>query len=272
MRKNRFQFWQRKFSIFQLCRIWNALFAAGVCVYSFFIAKNSLNYCDVALLSLGVFFLLAFANTHNDIIDFEIDKINRPNRPLPSGKMSLKTARIIALASFLLAIILGFASGFEFALLFVAVGTLCFIYNRFLKGLPLAGNLAVALLTTTPIIIPILKFKSLQPELLNLAFFAFILTFAREITKDIEDIEGDKALGLKTFPVLLGTNLSFALVLICEIQCLAVLALFKLPAFLVILPCLALSVIFACLKKWWLSQTMLKITMPIGMAVFYLLQ
>jgi geranylgeranylglycerol-phosphate geranylgeranyltransferase len=113
-----------------------------------------------------------------------------------------------------------------------------------------------------------LKFKSMQPELLNLAFFAFMLTFVREITKDIEDMEGDKALGLKTFPVLFGANFSFAFVLICEFQCLTLLALVKLPVFLVILPCLALSVIFACLKKWRLSQTMLKITMLAGMAVF----
>jgi len=243
------------------------LFAAGVCVYSFFIAKSNFN-CDVALLSLGVFFLLAFANSHNDIIDFEIDKINRPKRPLPSGKISLKTACIVAFASFLLAIILGFASGLEFALLFIAVGTLCFMYNKFLKGLPLVGNLAVALLTTTPIIIPILKFRFLQPELLNLVFFAFMLTFVREITKDIEDIEGDKALGLKTFPVLFGVNFSFAFVLICEFQCLTVLALFKWPVLLVILPCMALSVIFACLKKWRLSQTMLKVTMPAGLVIF----
>jgi len=217
-----------------------------------------------------MFFLLAFANTHNDIIDFEIDKINRPKRPLPGGKINFKTARIVAFACFLAAIILGFISGFEFALLFTAIGILCFAYNKFLKGLPLVGNLAVALLTTTPIIVPMLKFKFLQPELLNLAFFAFMLTFAREITKDIEDSEGDKALGLKTLPVLLGANLSFSLVLICEFQCLVMLALFKWSLFFAILPCIALSVIFACLKKWRFSQTILKATMLAGLAVFYI--
>ncbi len=259
-------------SILKLCRVWNALFAAGVCIYSFLIVKNNfdLSYCDIALLSLGVFFLLAFANAHNDIIDFEIDKINRPKRPLPSGEISLRIARITAFAGLFLAIILGFISGFEFALLFAAIGTLCFAYNKFLKGLPLIGNLAVALLTTTPIIIPMLKFGLPQPELLNLAFFAFMLTFAREITKDIEDMEGDKALGLKTFPVLLGANISFTLVIICEFQCLAMLALFKLPVVFAVLPCLFLSAVFAYLKKWRLSQTMIKIAMPAGLVVFSL--
>ncbi|MCL2100799.1 MAG: UbiA family prenyltransferase [Fibromonadales bacterium] len=208
---------------------------------------------------------MAFANAHNDIIDFEIDKINRPNRPLPSGKISLKAAYIASFACFFGAIVFGFISGFEFALLFATVGLLCFAYNKFLKGLPLIGNFAVALLTTTPIIIPMLKFKLLLPELLHLLFFAFMLTFAREITKDIEDMEGDKALGLKTFPALLGVNLSLTLVVICELKCLAMLALFKQMVLLGVLPCLLLSVIFALLKKWRWSQNMIKISMIFGL-------
>jgi 4-hydroxybenzoate polyprenyltransferase len=261
-------------SYFLLCRVWNALFAAAVCAYSFFIIKNNfeINYCDVIFLSLGVFFLVAFANAHNEIIDFETDKINRPNRPLPSGRIKLKMAYIIALKCMCLAIIFGLISGFEFALLFAVVGALSFVYNKFLKGLPLAGNFAVALLTTTPIIIPIVKFGLPQPELFNLAFFAFMLTMAREITKDIEDIPGDTAIGLKTFPVLLGINLSLSLVFICEFQCLIVLALFMPYAVLAVLPCLFLSAFFACLKKWRLSQTMIKFAMLAGLVIYALLR
>ncbi|MDR3000671.1 MAG: geranylgeranylglycerol-phosphate geranylgeranyltransferase [Fibromonadaceae bacterium] len=244
-------------AFFVLCRVWNSLFAAGVCVYSFYIAKS--DFHEAVWLSVGVFFLLSFANAHNDIVDFEVDKINRPKRPLPSGKISLKRAFLVAFACFFLAVIFGF----ELAWLFVLVGVLCFIYNKFLKGLPLVGNFAVALLTTTPIVIPLLKFN--QAELLHLSFFAFMLTFAREITKDIEDMEGDKALGLKTFPVLLGINLSLTLVIICELKCLAMLALFKPVVIFGVFPGLLLSVIFALLKKWRFSQNMIKITMIAGL-------
>jgi 4-hydroxybenzoate polyprenyltransferase len=253
-----------------LCRAWNALFAAGVCAYSFFIVKNNfeINCSEVVFLSLGIFFLVAFANAHNDITDFEVDKINRPNRPLPSGKISFKAAHIVASACFFIAVIFGFAAGAEFALLFSAEGAFCFAYNRFLKRLPLVGNFAVALLTTTPIIVPILKFGLPQAELLTLAFFAFMLTFVREITKDIEDIEGDKALGLKTFPIFLGINHSLALIFICELQCVIQLALFKPLLLAIIAPCLMLSVIFSVLKKWRLSQNMLKVTMLAGLLMF----
>jgi len=212
--------------------------------------------------------LVAFANAHNDIIDFETDKINRPKRPLPSGDIKLKMAYAIAIKCVCLAILFGLISGFEFALLFAAVGALSFVYNKFLKGLPLAGNFAVALLTTTPIVIPIVKFGLPQPELFNLVFFAFMLTMAREITKDIEDMPGDAANGLKTFPVLHGINLSLSLVFIFEFQCLAVLALLKPYAVLAVLPCLFLSALFARLKKWRLSQTMLKLAMLAGLVLY----
>ena len=259
-------------SYFSLCRVWNAMFAAAVCVYSFFIIKNNyeINYCDVIFLSLGVFFLVAFANAHNDIIDFETDKINRPKRPLPSGYIKLKTANIIAIKCVCLAIILGLISGFKFALLFAAVGALSFVYNKFLKGLPLVGNLVVALLTTTPIAIPIVKFGLPQPELFNLVFFAFMLTMAREITKDIEDMPGDAAIGLKTFPVLHGINLSISLVFILEFQCLLMLAMLKPHAVLAVLPCLLLSAFFVWQKKWRLSQAMIKLAMLAGLAIYAL--
>ena len=252
-------------SFFQLCRIWNSLFAAGVCVYSYHIAGVAAIDCPYVH-ALGIFFLLCFANAHNDIVDFDIDKINRPGRPLPSGKISLKAAYAVMFACLFLAIGLGF----EFAWLFAGVAGLCFVYNRFLKGLPLVGNFMVALLTTTPIAIPILKVGLPQPELLNLMFFAFTLTFAREITKDIEDMEGDRAMGLRTIPVLLGVKFSLVLVFLCEIQCLAQLAMFKLPVFFAVLPCLLLSAVFACLKRIRLSQSLIKVAMVVGLVVFYL--
>jgi len=253
-----------------LCRVWNALFASAVCVYSFFIVKNDyeINYCDVVFLSLGVLFLVAFANAHNDIADFEIDKINRPKRPLPSGKISVKRAYVFLYASVFFTMLFGILAGMKFAFLFLIVGLLSIAYNRFLKGLPLVGNFTVALLSTTPVVIPIINFGLPQTELSILVFFAFILNFMREITKDIEDMEGDKSQNLKTFPLLVGINLSLALVFICQFQCLLLLATFK-PFLLVgVVPFFVLSAIFAMLKKWRFAQTMLKLAMLGGLVAF----
>jgi len=253
-----------------LCRIWNALFAAGVCVYSFFIIKNNfeINYYDVFFLSLDVLFLVAFANAHNDIVDFEIDKINRPERPLPSGKISIKAAYGLLGVLFFFIMLFSILAGVKFAFLFFIASLLSTAYNHFLKGLPLVGNFTVALLSTTPVIIPIINFGLPQTELSIIAFFAFMLTFVREIIKDIEDMEGDKSQNLKTFPLLVDINLSLALVFLCQLQCLLQLALFK-PFLLVgVAPFFALSAVFAILKKWRLSQNMIKLAMLGGLVAF----
>jgi len=253
-----------------LCRIWNALFAAGVCAYSFFIVKNNfeINYYDVLFLSLGILFLVAFANAHNDIADFEIDKINRPERPLPSGKISIKAAHLLLYALGFFTMLFSILAGVKFTLLFFIVGLLSIAYNRFLKGLPLVGNFTVALLSTTPVVIPIINFGLPQTELSILVLFAFMLTFVREIIKDIEDMEGDKSKNLKTFPLMLGVNLSLALVFICQLQCIALLALFKPFLFVGVFPFFVLCAIFAILKKWRFSQTMIKLAMLGGLVAF----
>jgi len=253
-----------------LCRVWNALIAVCVCACSFFIVKNNfeINYYDVLFLSLSLWFLVCFANAHNDVIDFEIDKINRPKRPLPSGRISIKAAHNLLVALFILTIIFSLLTGVKFAFLFLVAILLCFAYNRFLKGLPLVGNFTVALLSTVPVIIPIMNFGLPQPKLSFLAFFAFMLTFAREITKDIEDMEGDKSKNLKTFPLLTSEKTSLALVLIIHFQCFLQIALFN-PFLLVgAAPFVAISVIFAILKKWNLSQNMLKLAMLGTLAAF----
>jgi len=244
-----------------LCRGWNALFAAGVCAYAFFIAGDK-DYYNAFFVCMGIFFLVAFANAHNDIIDCEIDKINRPNRPLPSGKISIKAAKITVGILFFLTMLFSLLAGYKFTIVFFAAAMLCLAYNRFLKSLPLVGNFTVALLTTLPVLIPL--------KLSFLVFFAFMLTFAREIVKDIEDMEGDKSKNLKTLPLLVGVKLSLSLVLICLFQCLVFILIFK-PILLVgVLPFMAFSAFFAFFSRWRLSQTMLKLAMLGGLLAFLL--
>jgi len=248
---------------FFLCRVWNALFAAFVCAYSFFIVKDSyeINYCDALFLSLGIFFLVAFANAHNDVVDFEIDKINRPKRPLPSGKIKVKAVYRLLCVLLFFTMFFSILAGFKFALLFFVASALSAAYNRFLKALPLVGNFTVAVLSTMPVAIPIINFGLPQKELLVLSFLAFMLTFAREITKDIEDMEGDKSQNLKTFPLLVGVNISLALILLIHFQCLLQIAMFKPFLLATAAPFMALSIIFAFIKKWHISQNMLKLAM-----------
>ena len=79
-----------------------------------------------------------------------------------------------------------------------------------LKSTPLIGNLTVGFMTGLCFTFGGFSIGTEQIILTStfLGFFAFIMTIAREITKDIEDIEGDKIEGAKTFPILYGTKIS----------------------------------------------------------------
>ena len=242
-----------------LFRIVNALFAGFACAAGFVIAGHSFD-STVCLYSLAFVCSVAFANSHNDCKDYKIDCINRPERPLPSGRISYKAALLAACFSFFLSIFLGFCVSMYAAIFFACIGFCSFIYNKFLKGMPLAGNMAVALLTSSPFVVS---------NLPQLVFFSFILTLARELIKDIEDMKGDNSLAIKTLPLVCGVKFSLALAFACEALCLLALVFWKPIALFAVLPCIAFSVCFALKKRWRHSQTLLKISMAAGLLCYF---
>jgi len=242
-----------------LFRIGNALFAGLACAAGFIIAGHSFDN-TVCLYSLAFIYSVAFANAHNDCTDYKIDRINRPDRPLPSGKISYKAAFFAACFSSFISVLLGFCISLYAAIFFACIGFCAFIYNKFLKGMPFAGNLAVALLTSSPFVV------SNLPQLI---FFSFILTLARELIKDIEDMKGDYSFAIKTLPLVCGVKFSLALVFVCEALCLLALAFWKPIALFAVVPCITLSVYFALKKKWRYSQRLLKISMAAGLLCYF---
>lgn len=139
----------------------------------------------------------------NDYFDFEIDKINRPERPLPSNLISKK--RSLIYYGFLNVIALILIRNFQFLVFVIALASIfmIFMYSYKLKKIILVGNIVVSLMTGTAFIFG----GAIGGDILKLiipAIFAFLINLAREILKDIEDMEGDRAIGLKTFPILFG--------------------------------------------------------------------
>ena len=96
----------------------------------------------LAMLSAGL--IGAAANSLNDALDVEIDRVNRPERPLPAGWIAVRTARLLWVAGSVGGIALSaMLSAVHVALALAAVG-LMVIYNALLKRTPLLGNLVVA--------------------------------------------------------------------------------------------------------------------------------
>ena len=147
----------------------------------------------------------AGANAINDVFDLAIDRVNRPGRPLPSGAVSEKSARAVwAVCS---ALGVGLGALISPAHLVLAVGSvgLLYAYSARLKRVPLAGNLAVAVVLGLAILYGGLAVVPAGGGALGLgAAFAFGSTLAREIAKDLEDVAGDAAEGARTLPLVLG--------------------------------------------------------------------
>lgn len=190
----------------RLLRPLNLAIGAGAVLISASIADRWHQRPEIVLALLVVVLYNAAANAANDYCDYHIDLINRPERPLSSGLVTRNTARILAaglfLAGSLLAITLPVGAGLTALLIALP---LMVLYSPVLKGLPLVGNITVALILGLTFIFSGLAVGNPDPLIVP-AVLAFGLTLLRELVKDIADVEGDRAANLHTFPLLRGTR------------------------------------------------------------------
>ena len=167
----------------------------------------------VVLAMLAVLFETAAGNVINDYFDYKIDLINKPDRPIPSGRISLKNGRNYGYFLFFMGTVCGFFISYltnnwiPFAIVLFA-DVVLYLYAYKLKSTPLLGNLTVGFMTGFGFVFG--GFSINNPTIIMtsifLGFFALVMTTAREIIKDIEDIEGDKADGARTLPILIGAK------------------------------------------------------------------
>lgn len=182
---------------------------------------TSLSNIEFLILLSSVLFITAGGYIINDVYDIEADKINKPEKVIVSKSISSNHAwkyyYLLSISGLSLGIYISFEKQLAlFSLYFIASFILLFLYSRFLKKIPLLGNLVISLLVTLTIFL-VYEFHSklvTKSNMINDFFlfivifyyllFAFLTTFIREIIKDIEDIKGDYNLRMKTLPILLG--------------------------------------------------------------------
>ena len=159
----------------------------------------------VFLVALSVTFSFAAGNVINDVIDFEIDKINRPERVLPRGILSLNLARVLYGILFAASLILAVIVSIDVLVIIFFLNLLLLIYSTHLKKKVLLSNFIVAFATAVPLLLGGLVVNNFNGGLIP-AGFAFFTNFIREIIKDIEDVKGDSSKGVKTFPQKAGVD------------------------------------------------------------------
>ncbi|MCX8206909.1 MAG: geranylgeranylglycerol-phosphate geranylgeranyltransferase [Methanothrix sp.] len=163
-----------------------------------------------ALVFSAVFLITGGGNAINDYFDREIDAVNRPERPIPSGRLSPRAALIWSVTLFVAGCVIARLINQMCMALALLNSSVLIIYAARLKGLPLAGNIAVSYLTGTTFMFGGL---AAMPSSITayLSVLSALATLSREIVKDIEDLPGDLAHGAKTLPAFIGERYSFIL-------------------------------------------------------------
>ena len=181
----------------------------------YFLSINNLAYrmdnVVFLLIAISSILIAAGANIHNDIHDKEIDAKSKPEKPIPSGAISLKTANILLFVFNLVGVILTFTAAYLIGEPMVAIFqftilAILYAYSMSLKCTKLIGNIIVSIsIAMVPVLIWIYiiydsaahglmfnyNLRWMHFSVFFISAFAFISTLIREIIKDREDMKGD---------------------------------------------------------------------------------
>lgn len=179
------------------------------------------------LIGAGIVLIAAGGYVVNDYFDVKIDRINRPDALIVTRSVSKPTAMRLSICLSLVGAICGIAASallrsMTLAIIFVMVPGLLWFYSSSYKRLLIIGNLTIAILAALPPLVvalanvaqlkllyaAILPYTSLEQDLFawlgGFALFAFLLTWMREIVKDMQDQMGDRELECHTLPIVWG--------------------------------------------------------------------
>lgn len=170
-------------------------------------SSGSFPYLESGLVFLAVFLISGAGNAINDYFDVKIDSINRPERPIPSGRVKSRDALYFSCALFMLGTLLAFSINPICGGIALFNSLLLIFYAKTLKGTPFLGNLSIGYLTGSTFLFgaSVFGFEGLR-ALSVLFLLAALAITAREIIKDIEDMEGDQIEGADTLPLRIGAK------------------------------------------------------------------
>ena len=186
----------------------------------------TLPYFPFSLLVLSTVLIAAGGYIINDIEDWQIDAINKPNKQIVGKSMTIASAYIYYAAFGILGLLISLYLAFYIhdllqLLIYPTAVALLWAYSKYFKKTILIGNFIVSIFCAFVAGViwyaerdnfRILLAKApteaglVSQIFTNYLIFAFLTTLFREIIKDIEDTEGDKLNGCKTLPIVSGVK------------------------------------------------------------------
>ena len=188
----------------------------------FFIQKDQLLNENFVILLLVTILISASGYIVNDIYDYNLDKINKPEKVILGKFLKSRDAIIIYMMFNCLAIVLSIFLCMKieqeiYILVFLLIIYCLWLYSKKLKKYKTIGNILIAFFISLSILnVPLFSYKNILSDdrffvfliISILSVLAFLINVKREIIKDIEDIEGDKIHKVKSLPIIFGTKKS----------------------------------------------------------------
>lgn len=160
------------------------------------------------LMAIVLFCMYSAACAINDYWDLDKDRINHPERPLPSGDLSLQQAWWAAVVLFGCALMAAIPLGLSPFILVAINIVLLWNYSHLLTYSGILGNVVVAIVTAALIFLGSLVANQPFTMLYPIGFlFCYIL--AKEIIWDVHDVVGDRTQGTLTIANQWGTHTAF---------------------------------------------------------------
>ncbi len=189
-------------AFYKLARPFNAI-TGGLAVFLGGYVAGTGEWGKVALAALVTFLITGAGNSWNDYLDVEIDKINQPQRVLPSGQISPRAAWIFSLVLTGLGLaVAAFINPLAFIVALIA-SVILYVYSWKLKSTVLMGNATVAVISALSVVFGGIAAGNPRPTLL-LAVIIVVAITGREVLKTLADYEGDLRQHVRTISTAWG--------------------------------------------------------------------
>lgn len=187
----------------RIVRLPNLLIAAFAILFGRYLAGGGALDPSTFLSIVAVLLLVAGFYVINDISDREIDRVNRPDRPIASGELSIGSARLLAALFLALSLGMAIAAGGGTLIWLFVWGAALTAYEARIKRRGLLANLLVSIVTSSVLLYGAWLGDNVLAGVVP-TLFAFFLHLGREVLKDICDMPGDRKFSRATLPITRG--------------------------------------------------------------------
>ncbi|MFD0965155.1 geranylgeranylglycerol-phosphate geranylgeranyltransferase [Pseudofulvibacter geojedonensis] len=144
----------------------------------------------------------------NNFYDSEKDLINRPRKSMLDRLVSQNTKLSVYFVLNIITVLLASYVSFKATLFFSSYIFMIWFYSHKLKKYPFVGNIIASSLAIAPFFIVFVYYQNFDTVVFFHGLYLVLIISMREITKDLENIKGDLALGYQTLPVTYGIKVT----------------------------------------------------------------